>query len=443
MTQIVDPESLKPKGSKRRSLLDQIRTTRASATGSADSRLNALRSDISGTPETDTDYEEVREDVEQEWSRHIQYYDYGKHETSDGNAENMRRLNPTILVGSVDSDGFKMEWHRPRWYKPFISAAAEITKCYEILDPSTKEWFDSLKPAIDVFVDFSAYSERDYRRKHRREIFKIVKKHGGKMIYGSKGLFNFLLAFNRTKNICPKLSQVTEEGFDLADLEISTIKLVVGPKGGKVKGKDHRYAYMLVRNTPEFGSDEFFERYMIAQADRARFLELYSHLEPWLSGEVVDLSDKAYFSSLSIEEGQGVFFTTDRNSIGELIELLRDRSYYAEFFEDSDNPEALKWQSLYYYALKRSVEFYTRYADEVEAAGGFLELYERDELKTLHIQSRYICGRLLNVDPNNKEVLQTMLDSTNYMIDNEAYVGDNELERLGREKKDYLARLEL
>lgn len=188
----------------------------------------------------------VKEDVDKISDIHKEYYDLGESKTSGAKVDVMRKQNPSILVGSVDATRFAMEWHQPKWYREYTQAASEVTKCFPLLDGPTQKWFKDLEKGLKVFENLQALDDGNFRKQCKSKILGLVKSNGKDFVYGGKGIFNFLLAFNRVKNICPKLSRASEPDFNPVSLEIQNIKLVAGVNVGKKKGQKERYAYMIV-----------------------------------------------------------------------------------------------------------------------------------------------------------------------------------------------------
>ncbi len=195
----------------------------------------------------------LRETLDSMGTVYKEFYDLGQAKTENANVTTMRGLEPSVLVGSVDSTRFGVEWHEEKWYKPYIESSNQISKLFEhkLFDNPTQTWLTELKPALDLFVQLGTYNPKDYTRKHKNEIWKLVKAKGTSILYGEKGLFNFVLAFDRLKNICPKLNDVAKGDFKWEEFSVEAIKLVLGAGKGKIKGKDDRYAYMVVKKAEE------------------------------------------------------------------------------------------------------------------------------------------------------------------------------------------------
>lgn len=196
-----------------------------------------------------TERDKLKEELDSQIDFNAENFELGQGEKRSKNIEAIQKLKPEILVGSVDSTRFAMEWHEPKWYKPFVEAAVEVENLQDLFDEPTKNWMKELEPALKVFRDLDSLNAANYNRDVKKEIWKVVKAHGGKIIYGEKGLFNFLLSYRRIKTLHPDLGKVDQKDFDIGDLSITKIKLVLGSGKGKEGGKKDRFAYTASRKT--------------------------------------------------------------------------------------------------------------------------------------------------------------------------------------------------
>lgn len=457
------------------STLDAFRSARALKAEAADravvqagSGREAVKAELS----TNQGLEALKSNVEVNGGKHIQYFGYAETTASGPEVEKMQKLDPFAVVGSADADGYKMEWHEPEWYLPFVEDATEISKLESLLDEPSKQWFKDVKPALDVLIKLGTYGEKDYKRNHKKDIFALVKKKGDKIFYGKSGVFNFLTAFHRIKAICPKLGGADSKGFDATKTGIETIKLMVGAKGGKIEGKDERFAYMLVRKPaiagtagggavlgpvtndgvespsvpsrlPDVGSDAFLKKYEIAEADKGLFDQLYGNVSVWLRGGNANLTDESFANKVEYENGEAIFFGDHPDSVNALLGDLHEFSNkFANFFEDGSNPKALEVQNLYFYAVKQKIAFFMRYEQKLAANGESLDdmdhLAEKSELRDLYGAILYLGERKRDYGIADAEVLNAMISATDAMIEREMYMGSNHLSILERDKLVYL-----
>jgi hypothetical protein len=326
----------------------------------------------------------LRESLEGEGiKKHENFYDVGQYETDSKEVRAMRDEKPDILVGSVDSTRFVEKWREPEWYRPYTDSAVVVSKCHSLLDDSTKKWFLKLKPVLDVFVGLRSLSDRDYKRRYKNEIFKIVKAKGSNSVYGTDGALNFLLAFNRIMDIYPDLKKALNKDFKVDELSVSEIKLSVGGGKGKEGGKSDRKAYMLVKKEeptvsvpdrqpvpepqveiPEFGTPEFHKKYEITDAEE--FKKALRPLDIWLSKDkLAEISDPKFWENLGVpasdQRRSNVkrLFEGKGGAISSLIVHFSTLSgEYTKFFADTENPLSKKYRDLFGLVMQRLFEYY-------------------------------------------------------------------------------------
>lgn len=220
----------------------------------ASDSLNWLKDVLANANEQPgTDREKLRKDIEGQITVKSDKFDLGKAgdevdaELSEELKE-IRKMNPEALVAGVDGGGYAMKFYEPEFYQPFMEAAKEVKACSGLLDGPTEQWYDNLKPAMDLMIKLGAESPEEFNKTYKKEFYKLVMAKGDKIVYGGAGIFNFLLAFRRAKAGCPALGDADKEGFKVSDLSVKHIKLVLGKKIGKVKGKDERFVSVAERN---------------------------------------------------------------------------------------------------------------------------------------------------------------------------------------------------
>jgi hypothetical protein len=418
----------------------------------------ALRLATSGTSR-DT----LRDSLELNAGIKKEYYKMGEAVTNTENAKKMRKMEPVALVGSVDDTKFQQVWHNARWYRPYTNAAAQISKLESKLDPSTKKWFKTLKPALDAFVAMGGHSgsDRSLNRKYRSDIRKLVKKHGSDMVYGSRGVLNFLLAFRRVTNIYPKLKNATDADFDTKDLPVDYIKLMVGGGKGVTGGKKDRHAYMLVRKkkpvskktppvkkpkavekpvpkkvppetkkppvvlkkpdpavkkAPAFGASEFYKYYEIT--DSAEFDKELSEFDAWSTDPDYLKIKKPNFWSLDAAETPmrrdviyQKLFEVGAGSIYELYSTLGSFKFtYPKWFKEGVDAKAKEIQELYFWAAKRMAEYTNDYVPST--------ITRETNLLQIH-ESVLDIAILRKSHPKKKMILEQLVKSAKYMEEND------------------------
>lgn len=413
----------------------------------------ALRLATSGTSR-----DILRESLEKRGYVHKEYYKMSEAVTNNENVRKMRKQNPAVLVGSVDATRFQQVWYRAKWYKPYIKAAQQITKLYKKLDPATKKWFDEVKPALDTFAKLAAHtgSESVLKRKYHADIWKLVQKHGSDMVYGKRGVLNFLLGYRRITNIHPKLRNSTKADFKIDDLPIEYIKIRLGEGKGVKKGQKERYAYLLVkkpntapapvpapkpkpkpkpeptppptpapapRPTPqpqpqprprvtEFDTPKFYKKYKIAKPDE--FRKYVEKFKDAVSDKTLkELSKPTFWDKLPGE--------TDRQTDARFIRLFgyRDREYqklfvdlaemideFPEWFSKADDPRSRKFQDLFFWLVKRLAEFNDQYERNPRRKKDRLLVYHRELLKIEDIIAKR----------KDKVMMAQMVDSLKFLM---------------------------
>ena len=340
---------------------------------------------------------------------HQENYDLSQSETDNENVRDIRKMDPVSVVGSVDASGFKQVWHKPDWYTPFIDASEDIAANFDLLDPETQSWYNDVSPALDVFRNLGTYDSRKFKRSYKNEIYSLCKSKGSKMVYGSKGVLNFLLAYRRVKNICPR---------DFKSIGVENIKLVVGDKKGKVNGAPDRKAYMLVRKYPRPGSNKFFKMYGIEHEEE--FSSFIDQISDWLGNSPVDVFDSSLISKLSVEEGKASILANHGNSIALLLSIFDDFylfENFSDFLEDTNNPDAQELRKLYFSALMRTIEFYEdSLIPSLTEDEAFENKYISFEKNNLRETALRVGDLVIESEPGNATVLNGLVRSANGMV---------------------------
>ncbi|MFH1534134.1 MAG: hypothetical protein ABID64_04340 [Nitrospirota bacterium] len=371
----------------------------------------------------------VRESLEKRGDIHKEYYKMSESETDNENVKKMRKLKPTVLVGSVDSTRFTQKWHEAKWYKPYINAASQISKLESKLDPATKKWFKDLKPALDVFLKLGTYtgSDRVLKRKYQKDIWALVKKSGSDIVYGKKGVLNFLLAFRRITNV----------NSNLDDLSVEQIKLTLGDGVGKKKGAKSRFAYMIVKEeqkaqlkvkpkvkpkvqpkvkpkVEQFGSEEFCKKYEIAKPDV--FKKDLDQFKEWITDDKMKyLQDKDFWKEKPGETpGQADarfmgLFSSKRAGIRKLYTGLTGLDLYEKWFAEANDDTSRKYKLLYFWVVKRMAEYTQKYVADPRIL--------KDSL--LHYHKKVILTEGLLKGKSDKVVLMQLVDSSEYLMEND------------------------
>jgi hypothetical protein len=395
----------------------------------------------------------LQEAISERASFFITHYELGEAEKTDANVQKMKKLKPAVLIGSVDSTRFARKWHEAKWYKPYIDAAAQLSKCEKLLDPATKKWFQELKPALDVFLKLGTYtgSDRILKRKYRKDIWKLVKKNGSDIVYGKKGVLNFLLAFRRITNVHSKLKEVTKKDFKLDDLSVEQIKLTLGEGVGKKKGASDRFAYMIVKKEQkaqpkvkpasepsekalQFGGEEFCKKYEIRKP--AEFKKDLDQFKEWVTDEKMKyLQDRDFWKKKPGETDAQTdarfmrLFADKKIGIRKLYVDLSGLDVYEKWFAEANDDASRKYKLLYLWVVKRMAE----YAQKYESNSRIL----KDSLLDYHKQVM-LTGSLLK-GKSDKVVLMQFIDSSEYLMKND----DDVMERIkwrklnAKYKKDF------
>lgn len=338
-----------------------------------------------------------------------EYYDLGQSKKENENVTTMRGLEPAVLVGSVDSTRFAVEWHDAKWYKPYIESSNQILKLYDkkLFDPPTQTWLNELKPALDLFVQLGKLGDKDYARKHKSEIWKLVKAKGTGILYSEKGLFNFVLAFDRLKNVCPKLNDVAKDDFKWDEFSVEAIGLKLGKRKGKINGKEDRFAWMVVKKAeekkvedkkpevdqktkipvdpdkekkiepvdtqvvkiPEFKTPEFYKYYEID--DPKEFEDTLKPLDEWLTPESQKfLNDPKFWENMGVPASDARRSNIKRHfgsdaerykdgGITSLVSKIDDLSSNCpNFYSDLKNPKSVEYQKLFSIVMQRLLEYF-------------------------------------------------------------------------------------
>lgn len=417
--------------------------------------LLGLKLDVKGK----TERSKLKEELDVQIDRNFEKFDLGQAEKKSKEIEVIQKLKPEILIGSVDSTRFAMEWHEPKWYKPFVEAAVEVENLQGLFDEPTRQWMKELEPALKVFQGLAALDSKNYNKNVKKEIWKLVRTHGGKIIYGEKGLFNFLLAYRRIKTLHPNLGGADKEDFDVENLSNMKIKLVAGNGKGKKGGEKDRFAFAASRknkiespvepekkgepkkkepetkknddpdrktNFPPVGSNDFFKIYKIEDPkDIEIFNESVLKFEQFLNNKdrgLEFLKNPGVFDKKSGEDPNqhlirlGKIFASEDTS--ELFPLYNEFSpfqmKFEEFCMDKRNPESVRYQELFFCVTKRMID-YVKYLE------GNNHLSEPDAIeaqKSYHM-SMLEGGRFF-VDSgdkaNQKMVLEQLVASAEFMV---------------------------
>lgn len=437
--------------------LDKNRKQRSIAPESLDSirELLGLKLDVKGAAERG----KLKEELDSQVDFNIEKFDLGQAEKKSKEIEAIQKLKPEILIGSVDSTRFAMEWHEPKWYKPFVEAAVEVENLQDLFDESTKQWMVELDPALNVFQDLAGLDSKNYNKNVKKEIWKLVKTHGGKIIYGEKGLFNFLLAYRRIKNLHPDLGKADQEDFDVEDLSVTKIKLVLGNGKGKVGGKDYRSALAASRknkpelpiepkkkepdekkdekkngdpnngtNFPPVGSNDFFKIYKIDDPkDKETFNGSVQKFEQFLNNKergLEFLKNEKIFDKKADESNDqhltrlGKIFASEDAS--ELFPLYNEfgpfQLKFEEFCMDKKNPDNVKYQELFFWVTKRMID-YVKYLE----VNNHLTANDAIEAQKSYHMSMLDGGKFF-IDSgdkaNQKMILEQLVASAEFMVTN-------------------------
>lgn len=372
--------------------------------------LLGLKLDVKGK----TERSKLKEELDSQIDRNFEKFDLGQAEKKSKEIEVIQKLKPEILIGSVDSTRFAMEWHEPKWYKPFVEAAVEVENLQDLFDEPTKKWMKELEPALNVFRDLAGLDSKNYNKNVKKEIWKLVKTHGGEIIYGEKGLFNFLLAYRRIKTLHPNLGDADKEDFDVESLSNMKIKLTVGNGKGRKGGEKDRFALAASRknkpespvksekrdefkkkepdigrkeepkkkepekksddpnnmtNFPPVGSNDFFKIYKIEDPkDKETFNESVLKFEQFLKNKERGLeflkNEKIFDKKADEDDNQhlirlGKIFGNEDTS--ELFPLYNEigpfQLKFEEFCLDKKNPDSVKYQELFFWVTKRMIDY--------------------------------------------------------------------------------------
>ncbi len=429
---------------RKRGNLEQGDSARDLAAQVAAAQRLALRLATSGTSR-----DVLRDSLEKKGDIRKEYYKMSEAVTDSENVKKMRKLEPITLVGSVDATRFQQVWYRARWYKPYINAAAQISKLESKLDPSTKKWFKELKPALDGFVKMAGYtgSDRVLKKKYHKDIWKLIRKHGDDMVYGPKGILNFLLAFRRVTNIYPKLKNATDANFKIAELPVQYIKLTLGSGKGVNGGKKDRHAYMLIKKekpvvkksppvvnkktapkkktpavvqgppivpkkAPVFGTKEFYEYYEIT--DSVEFEKELSEFDKWNTDPAYLKIKKPNFWDLDRAETsrrrEVIYLELFEYGVGKIFELYSTlgtfKLTYPKWFKEGVGPKARKLQELNFWAAKRMAEYTRDYVPD--------RAMKKMRLLQIH-ESILDIAVLRKSHPKKKMILEQLFESAKYM----------------------------
>lgn len=364
-------------------------------------------------------------------------FDIGKSDVPNELRDEVDAANPEAVVGSVDAHKFKMEWHKPDWYKPFTEATANINNLKSLFDEPTMEWYKSLSPAFEVFQNLAKMSDKDFAKNVKKNIWDLVKKKGGEeMVYGAKGFFNFVLAFQRIAGMYSPLKDLAgDKNFDLTAMSVKKIKLVAGKNLGEQDGKNDRFAYAIIRKgaveqkgpeqkTPEF-NDEFFTKYKIDPKNRADFMagvKLFDDFlkNPERGAKFLTTSDWMEKKEKETDAQFNIRMNKLFSDGGEIYNLRagfdQARVLYDKFYTDASNPSAVKYASLYNLATLKTIEYIDKNFDESR------------EVRTARFVE-YHKSLVEALDPvrsmKNPFALKQLVDSTKYLSENDP-VGSKE-----------------
>lgn len=324
------------------------------------------------------DRTKLREELDSQVEIKPVFFKPGESQVDEKLSSEINAAGPNVLVGSVDATGFEMKWHEAKWYKKFAESASKIDKLKPLFDEPTLEWCNSLTPACEAFKKLNAMDEKDFAKNVKKEIWSIVKDKGGEqMIYGPNGFFNFVLAFDRIKNLYSPLELADIDDFKLNDISVKKIKLVAGKGKGEKEGARDRFAYAGIKKGEEkkeeekvpntsIGSEEFFKKYKIEGDGREDFMSGIALYEKFLKNpnrglDFLSRSDwmekRDNEDELRFSKRMDVLFAEN----GEIYNLRaifeQHRELYPEFYNDAFNPDTLKYVNLYRLATLKMLEY--------------------------------------------------------------------------------------
>lgn len=411
-----------------------------------------LRRDLTAVPR-----EQFKESLEGGFKVHREFYESGNAAGGSDQLKEVQKDKPDAVIASVDSDGFPQIWREPDWYREYLVAARELSNLYEVLDSDSRAWFDDLKPVIDGFVALEGLSSRDFNRKYKNEIWKLTVANGNRKIYGPRGALNFLLAYNRAKNVYPTIAD--------AEPGELVLKLVMGEGSGDKAGAKDRFASTAVKvvkaddggavidepvrraaepelaagkreaevavgeagseqpelpteeaKQPEFMSTEFYKQFGIEDpADVESFVGYYDGFRPLL-GQIEDLKSPDYWTNLDKADKDSLYGKGKADGYWFQAATLEEFRTGFESFWKSGHSEAIELRELNFWLLKRLIEYSSGDGQEQVTDDGY----------------EILCKKLVDsyegVDValmNDKTLLAQLVDAAHYLAKNDVLDPDS------------------
>ncbi|MCX6734941.1 MAG: hypothetical protein NTZ25_03450 [Candidatus Peregrinibacteria bacterium] len=406
------------------------------------------------------DRTKLKEELDSQAEIKPAFFDLGDSKVDKKLSTEVNAAEPNVLVGSVDATGFETKWHETKWYKPFAESSSQIDKLKPLFDEPTLEWYNSLSPAFETFKKLDGMDPKDFSKNVKKEIWNIVRNKGGEqMIYGPNGFFNFVLAFDRIKNLYSPLDLANVDTFQLKDIPVKKIKLVAGKGKGEKEGEKDRFAYAVIAKNkpapgpgnvavpdekpqvdpnpgdagkkndvppakpleadkiPVIGTPEFFAKYEIADVDHEDFVKGIEVFDNFLNNKergIEFLERKDWLTKANGENDSQ--YETRMNKLfgtGGEIENLRNTSHdamglYSEFYNDFSNPESYKYVKLFTLLRLRI----SNYADKNNP-----DTFDR--LNTMRFCHEEIVEMLepIKAGENRVDVLKQLVSSAKFLFD--------------------------
>lgn len=160
-----------------------------------------------------------------------------------------RRKQVGVLEGQVDATKFKQEKRSEYWYKDKILQADALLKIYDAdpsrFDPETMAWIRENRAILTDLANqqnIHEHLEEDYSSLTRT----FEKEHTVEKVFGSMGVYNLLLAFERASNAHHLSAHSLDTLVNNKDIQIN-LKL-----GEKADDKEHRTGVSRKSKEDEF-----------------------------------------------------------------------------------------------------------------------------------------------------------------------------------------------
>lgn len=401
--------------------------------------------------------DELKSDIETKNNRKEKFFGSSKYKLQQKEADEIKALEPDTVVASVDSDGFKMQWHEPDWYRDYLNSAKTLQSVKTLLDPASKAWVETLNPVVESFAKMADLSPRDFARNYKNEIWKLVKTYGKEAIYSPKGVLNLLLSVNR----------ITNSGVDLKNPNLKAIKLVLGTATDAAgKGKE-RFVVVMKQGSgkkpepkPKDKEDDddkkppvppvkppeeadIHKKYGIADdlredfdGGRAKFMAWYKDAE-----KMKAMSDPKMMEmrpgepEKAFEARVSKLFDKENGEVKQLFdEMDAFMDGYPEYSNDSDNVEVVKLKNLFMLAGTSLVRYTDKYVNASDQPEFNLRLYHAGILRH--------CGDINKGEPDvRKERLPVLIESAAYLKEHDENQGEDGKAKWERLFAEYTAEL--